>query len=280
MDNLLDILPLILLLLSLGALAGVLAGLLGVGGGIVLVPGLYYIFELIQQDMGFDAAYLMHISVGTSLAVIVPTGLSSALSHHKKQAVDFNLVRSIGVGILIGVPVFTWIAKGLDAHTMRMIFATAILFLAVLMILGRARFARSDEVEMKNPATFIAGFFIGGISTLIGIGGATLNVPYMSLHGVKIHRAVGSASAMGLIIAIPATLGYMVIGWGLPNLPSYSIGYVNGLAWLCIIPASVLCAPVGAKMAHRISVQKLKTIFAVFMICVALNMWRKILMGA
>ena len=114
---------------------------------------------------------------------------------------------------------------------------------------------------------------------MIGIGGATLSVPYMSMHGIKMHRAVGTASALGLVISIPATIGFMIIGWNLDNLPPFSLGYVNALAWICIIPVSVMIAPLGAKAAHKISVRRLKITFAIFMIVVALNMWRKILMG-
>jgi len=277
--ELVDIIPLVLLLLSLGAVAGFLAGLLGVGGGIVLVPGLYYIFGSLQSQFGFDPAYLMHMSVATSLAIIVPTGSSSAFAHHKKGGVDFDLVKAIGGGIVIGVIVATWIAKGLDVQTMRMIFATALMIMACIMILGRSRFQAEDGEPPKQPKTSIAGLVIGTISTMIGIGGATLSVPYMSMHGIKMHRAVGTASALGLVISIPATIGFMIIGWNLDNLPPFSLGYVNALAWICIIPVSVMIAPLGAKAAHKISVRRLKITFAIFMIVVALNMWRKILMG-
>ncbi len=277
--ELVDIIPLVLLLLSLGAVAGFLAGLLGVGGGIVLVPGLYYIFGSLQSQFGFDPAYLMHMSVATSLAIIVPTGSSSAFAHHKKGGVDFDLVKAIGGGIVIGVIVATWIAKGLDVQTMRMIFATALMIMACIMILGRSRFQAEDGEPPKQPKTSIAGFVIGTISTMIGIGGATLSVPYMSMHGIKMHRAVGTASALGLVISIPATIGFMIIGWSLDNLPPFSLGYVNALAWICIIPVSVMIAPLGAKAAHKISVRRLKITFAIFMIVVALNMWRKILIG-
>lgn len=278
MDIFVTFLPAILLLACLGTVAGFLAGLLGVGGGIVLVPGLYFVFHMLQPDMGFDPAYLMHLSVGTSLAIIVPTGFSSALSHKRKGSVDFMLVRNIGVGVVFGVMLATWIAQGLDATSMKMIFASAILVLAGIMIVNPSRF-KLVGAEPKQPFTTIAGFVIGGLSALIGIGGATLSVPYMSLHGISMHRAVGTASALGLVIAIPATLGFVFIGYGLDNLPPFSIGYVNILAWACIIPVSVSVAPFGASVAHKISVKHLKVIFAIFMVLVALNMWRKIFMG-
>ncbi|PCJ98210.1 MAG: hypothetical protein COA45_08665 [Zetaproteobacteria bacterium] len=278
MDLMTDILPLVGLLMSLGVVAGFLAGLLGVGGGIILVPGLYAVFNLLQPNMGFDAIHLMHMSVGTSLAIIIPTGLSSALAHHRRGGVDLYLVKVIGSGVVFGVIIATWIAKGLDAQSMKMIFASAILILAGVMIVNPARFQISKE-EPKQPFSSLAGLIIGGLSTLIGIGGATLSVPYLSLHGVSMHRAVGSASALGLVIAVPATIGFMVIGSGQSNLPLFSIGYVNFMAWIAIIPVSVSVAPLGVRVAHRISVKRLKVIFAFFMMAVALNMWRKILMG-
>lgn len=278
MDFGIEIFSLILSLICLGAFAGFLAGLLGVGGGIVLVPGLYYIFSYLQPSYGFDAAHIMHICVGTSLAVIVPTGFSSARSHHKKSSVDFDLVRLIGVGIVVGVLCGTWVASFLDAKSMKIIFASAILALAGMMVLGNtgAKINAGEATPFKNV---IAGYFIGCLSTLIGIGGATLSVPYMSMNNVPMRRAVGSASAMGVIIAAPASLGFVLIGWGMSNLPPFSIGYVNVLAWALIIPMSIMVAPIGARAAHKISVKKLKVIFAVFMVLVALNMWQKILMG-
>lgn len=271
-----EVLPYVVFLGVLGAVAGFLAGLLGVGGGIVLVPGLYFIFDHMCQKLGIGSPDLMHLSVGTSLAVIVPTGFSSALSHYKRGAVDFGIVRGIGFGVIVGVVFATFIAQGLSGDTMRMIFAGAIIVLAGIMLTDPARFRLAEHLP-SLPFQSLAGSVIGFLSTLIGIGGATLSVPYMSLHGIQMHRAVGSASALGLVIAIPAAFGFMLIGIGDPHLPPLSIGYVNVLAWLCIIPVSVLVAPLGAGVAHRVSVPVLRKVFAVFMVFVALNMWRKIL---
>lgn len=266
----------IFLLLSLGALAGFLAGLLGVGGGLVLVPGLFYIFTSLHDNIGFDTANLMHLCVGTSLAIIIPTGFSSAMAHRRRGAVDMSIVRTLGIGVVIGVAGATMLAKGLDALTMKMIFASVILFLAGVMLADPARFQLRDTLP-PQPYTSIAGVVIGAISTLVGIGGATLTVPYLSLHGTKIHRAVGSSSALGLVISIPAALGYVIIGWDKPNLPPLSFGYVNILAWGCIIPVSILFAPLGARVAHKVNAKRLKKTFAFFMVLVALDMWRKIL---
>ncbi len=285
MDNLIVFIPFVfipfvLMLFALGSVAGFLAGLLGVGGGIVLVPGLFFILSLAQEQMGFDPAHIMHICVGTSLAIIVPTGFSSARAHHKRGAVDFGLVRRIGAGVVVGVILATYVANGLEGRTLKMIFASALPVFAVLMMVGKKKFVSGAEAtKPANVQNRIAGVFIGLVSSLIGIGGATLSVPYMSINGVTMHRAVGTASALGLVISIPATIGFMVIGYNQMNLPPLSIGYVNVLAWVCVIPVSVLMAPLGARVAHNIQVKPLRIGFAVFMILVALNMWRKILMG-
>lgn len=272
-----DLVLLILSLLLLGCVGGFLAGLLGVGGGIILVPGLNLIFESVSETFGFSRADLMHVSVGTSLAIIIPTGLSSAMAHHKRGAVDLDIVKKLGLGIVVGVVSATAVANDLSGLALKMIFASAIFLLAVIMTMDHQKWKLGDSLP-KQPKTGLAGFVIGVLSALIGIGGATLSVPYMSVYGTPIHRAVGSASAMGLVIAIPAALGFVYIGWGREGLPPFSFGYVNLLAWLCVIPTSILLAPVGARVAHKVSVKRLKKIFALFMVIVALNMWRKILM--
>jgi len=147
------------------------------------------------------------------------------------------------------------------------------------MVLGKGRFQSDEAVSMGRVRNGFSGGLIGSISTLVGIGGATLSVPYMSLHGVSMHRAIGTASALGLVIAAPAALGFIAIGWGLAHLPPFSIGYVNFLAWACIIPVSVVVAPIGARLTHKVDAVILRRGFAVLILLVALNMWRKILMG-
>lgn len=263
---------LILSLIGLGAFAGFLAGLLGIGGGVVLVPGLYAIFTL----LGFQSDYLMHVAVGTSLAIIVPTGFSSARSHWKKGAVDMNLVRQIGIGIFIGVVIGMVVIGRLSSENLKMIFASAILILAMIMVFNPARFQIVDRVP-GQPWSGLAGVVIGGISSLIGIGGATMSVPFMSLCKVPIHRAIGTASALGLVISIPATIGAVIVGWGQDVGLPLSLGFVSVPAWVCIIPVSVTVAPFGAWAAHKLPVKIMKHGFAVFMVLVSLKMWYGIL---
>ena len=258
---------LVAFLLALGGVAGFLAGLLGIGGGVVLVPGLY--FGL--QYLGFESDALMHVAVGTSLAVIIPTGLSSARAHWKRGAVRLDLVKQIGPGILLGVVLGTVIAKHMPEEGMTLFFAFALSVLALVMVINPARFSPFADMPRRLWMGF-SGVVIGIFSSLMGIGGATISVPWMALCRVPMHTAVGTASALGLVIAIPAAIGFVIIGWSVPGLPPFSLGYINFLAWPLIIPASVVAAPWGAKLAHSVSVDRLRKFFAGFLVVIALKM--------
>lgn len=269
-----DWMVLVSLIIGLGGVAGFMAGLLGIGGGVVLVPGLYYIFGM----LGFPPDHLMHVAVGTSLTIIIPTGISSARAHIKKNGVRFDLVKRIGIGIVLGVGVGTFVADYISGQNLKIVFSCALMVFAAIMQIDPQKFRLCDDVP-PQPWSGMAGGLIGILSSLMGIGGATLNVPYMSLHGVPIHTAVGTSSAMGPLIAIPGAIGFIWIGWGLDHLPPYSLGYVNLLAALAIMPISVLCAPWGARVAHRVSVKKLRLVFSVFIILVAVKMLHGALTG-
>ena len=255
------------LMFALGAGAGFLAGLLGIGGGIVLVPGLYYLFK----HLGFDGDVLMHMSVGTSLAVIIPTGFISARAHIKKGAVRIDLVKRIGAGIIIGVGAGTLIADYISGDSLKLVFACTLILFAGLMQIDPQKFRLRNDVPSR-PWTELAGVIVGTLSTLMGVGGATLNVPFLTLHGVPIHTAVGTSSAIGPLIAIPGAIGFIVIGWNQSGLPPLSLGYVNLLAMLAIVPFSMLAAPWGVRAAHGVSVVTLRQIFSAFIVIVAARM--------
>lgn len=267
MDVLIGYLPLITVLFGIGLLAGFLAGLLGIGGGVVLVPGLYYSLTA----LGYDPALMMHVAIGTSLAVIVPTGFSSARAHWQKGAVGMDLVKNIGIGVLLGVVCGTILARFMDGESLKSFFAIVLFILAIVMITNPARYALFDGVP-RQPGAGLGGLVIGTISTLMGIGGATISVPFMTLCKTPIHKAIGTASALGMVISVPGTLGFVLIGWGHEGLPPLSFGYVNVVAWALIVPVSVLMAPWGAAAAHKVSVNRLRTVFALFMIFVSVRM--------
>lgn len=255
------------LLALLGAVSGFLAGLLGIGGGIVLVPGLYFMFAA----LGFAPDHLMHVAVGTSLAVIIPTGLSSVRAHARRGSVRMDLIKSIGIGIVAGVLIGTLIADSISGQSLKMVFAFALAALAVIMLVDPRRTTVWNDVP-GQPWRTVAGAVIGCLSTLMGIGGATVSVPFMTMGRVDMRQAVGTASALGLVISIPAMMGFILIGWSAPDRPPFSLGFVNMLAAIMIIPLAVAFAPLGARVAHAIPVDMLRRVFAVFLIIVAARM--------
>ncbi len=268
------LLEMAVVLLLAGVGAGLIAGLLGVGGGIILVPVLYYLFTA----MGIDEAVRMHVAVGTSLTTIIATSIASIRAHHKRGAVDLALLRSWGPGILIGTLIGGLIASAVKGAALTGIFATLATLIGLYMALGQRTMVISNHLPGPLGA-YSLGALIGGISTMMGIGGGSLSVPILSLFGYPIHRAIGTAAAIGFIIGVPGTLYFMFSGWNVSGLPPYSLGYVNLLGTALIVPASMLLAPLGARLSHRLNTRKLKTIFGIFLMIMAGQMLVKIFRG-
>ena len=242
-----------------GLAAGFLSGLLGIGGGGVLVPVLYEAFGA----AGVPEDVRMHITLGTTLAVIAPTVLASLNSHHARGSVDTVAVRRMGPWIFLGVILGILIAKESSSEALRWVWVIFGSLLALKMALGRDDWRIADDLP-KPPWLEAAAFVIGVISVLMGIGGATFTVPLLTLHGRSLLQAVGTATGIGPIIAVPGLIGYVVSGWGAPGLPPYSLGYVS-LGALLVMPLSVFAAPYGVRMAHGISKRKLEVAFAIFL---------------
>ena len=271
---LLDWVLLLFLMFCLAGLAGFLAGLLGIGGGLVLVPGFYFVFTM----LGYESDSIMHIAVGTSLATIIVTGTSSARAHWKKGSVRFDLVKKIGIGMVIGVGIGTLIASAVSGIWLQAFFAITLVILAGLMCVNPEKIKLFDDVP-SQPWSGLAGTVIGVVCTLMGIGGAALNVPYMTLSNVPIHKAVGSSSAMGLLIAIPGAIGFFIIGLGnTEDFPPLTFGYINLVALAVVFPVTACFAPLGVHVAHRFSTKRLRQVFSIFMIIIAIRMisevWR------
>ena len=262
-----DLVVLISAMLLTGAVGGVLAGLLGIGGGIVIVPML----ELALSFAGVDASVRMHIAVATSLAIIIPTSISSARAHYQHDSIDFGVIRYWSAWIVIGAIAGIVIAANVGAEFLAAVFAIVALGVAVKMGLPL-----DDKVLASDVPRGIFGPVIptgiGTISTLMGIGGGTLSVTAMTLSGKAIHLAVGTAALFGLVIALPATAGYMIAGWNHPLLPAGSLGYVNLLGLAAIAPTTVLFAPLGARIAHALSRRQLSAAFGFFLAIVAVRM--------
>ncbi|MFH7325819.1 sulfite exporter TauE/SafE family protein [Desulfurivibrio sp. C05AmB] len=259
-------LSVILLYLGLGAVAGVLAGLLGIGGGLVIVPML--VFALAWQ--GVAAEHLMHLALGTSLATIIFTAVSSFMAHHRRGAVRWEVVRRIVPGILVGTLGGTFVAAALSTNFLKGFFVLFLYFVAFQMLTGRKP---NPSRELPGPAgMFGAGGTIGIFSSLVGIGGGTLSVPFMVWCNIGLHQAIGTSAAIGFPIAVAGTIGYVVNGLGASDLPAYSLGFIYLPALLAIVAASVFTAPLGVRLAHSLPVDRLKKIFALLLIAVGTRM--------
>lgn len=252
------------ILLAAGVVMGILAGLLGIGGGGIVVPILYEIFAA----MGVDPSVRMHLCIGTSLAIIMPTSLRSFFSHKAKGAVDMEIIRSMALPVVAGVCVGVIVARYSNEDVMKGIWAGAATAMSLKLYLGRESWRLGDTVP-GNPLRAVYGVFIGLISTLMSIGGGAFVTMMMTLYGRSILAAVATSSGFGPIIAIPATIGFVWAGWGQEGLPPGSFGYVNLLAAAVVVPASVLSAPLGVRLAHGISRRKLEVAFATFLALVA-----------
>ena len=248
-------------LLITGVLSGLSAGLLGVGGGIVIVPILYHVLTL----LGVDESVRMQVTVGTSLATIVPTSVSSISAHERKGAVDWDLLRRWAVPMLVGVVIGAALTGIVASRVLAIVFAAVALPIAFYMGLGSENHRFADHLPRGAGGAGLAAM-IGGISTMMGIGGGVVGVPVMTLCGVQMHRAVGTASAFGMIIAVPGAIASVLSGWHAHTLPPWSFGYVNLVGFLLMAPASFAAAPAGAALAHMTDVKRLRLVFAVFVI--------------
>lgn len=260
------ILVMVVALVLAGALTGFVAGLLGVGGGGILVPVLYETFTF----MGVDPAIRMHLALGTSLAVILPTSLRSFAAHRVKGSVDMALLKRIAPWLVAGVVFGTVIASSVDSRILKAIWVVFGGALAIKMAFGRESWRLGDDLP-KAPWVEVFSFLVGVVSVLMSIAGAVFVVTYLTLYNRPLLPSVSTASGLGPLVAIPGMIGFIIGGWGEPTLPPTSLGYVNLLGAAVIIPASVLMAPVGAKLAHGVSKRTLEKIFAVFLALVAIR---------
>ena len=267
-DGLNTLITMGVLLLAVGAFAGVLAGLLGVGGGIILVPAFFYVFHA----LGYPDFQLMQVCLATSLATIIVTSIRSVMAHNKKGAVDWEILRSWALGIVLGAVVGFSIASSLRSATLQMIFGVLAIIVGLYMTFGKAHWRVGDAMP-KGVARIVLSPVIGFLSVLMGIGGGSFGVPTMSLYNVPIHRAVATAAGFGVIIAVPSVIGFLTVD--LQSPPPFTIGAVNLPAFILVIAMTLITAPWGAALAHRMDPKPLKRVFGVFLMLVAINMLRK-----
>jgi len=243
---------------------GFVAGLFGIGGGLITVPFLYYIFG----QLGIDQQYMMHLAVGTSFAIIIPTSTVSVLTHHKFKAVDFDIVKSYGIFVVFGVIIGTIFAASLKTKSLVLFFSIVILFLGIYLLLLKEK-EKNIIIKIKLHLKIILGFIVGFISAPMGIGGAVMNVPILKFFGYSINKAIGSAAAIGFLIALFGATGFLISGSYLKtNLP-LSIGFLNIPAFLIFIPITTFMARIGAKTVHKIDKNKISKFFGIFLLLIA-----------
>jgi uncharacterized membrane protein YfcA len=264
---------LILTYLLVGVLVGILAGLFGVGGGIIIVP----ILDLMLTRQGVAHEFIMHLALGTSLASIVFTSVSSFYAHHKRGAVHWPVVRRIVPGILTGTFLGSCVASRLSTNFLKMFFVIFLYYVAVQMLSGK-----KPKPSRQLPGfwgMFAVGNAIGVVSSFVGIGGGSMSVPFMVWCNMAVHHAIGTSAAIGFPIAIAGAVGYLFNGFNLPGLPQGSIGYIYLPALAGIVCASVLTAPLGVRLAHSLPVDRLRKLFAVLLIVMGTRMMVKLILS-
>ncbi len=270
MPELATLAPMVVLLLIIGAATGVIAGLLGVGGGIVLVPAFFYLFT----SLGYGGSQLMQVCIGTSAATIVVTSVRSVLAHNKKGAVDWDLLRVWAVWMVLGSFVGVMVASVLHTRALQAVFGGLAMLAGLYMAFGRSEW-RLGAAMPGQPLRAVQAVLLSFFSTLMGIGGGTFGVPLMSLYATPIHRAVATAAGMGILISVPSLIGFLVLD--VPEAPPFSIGAVNLPAFAIIVSMTLVTTPYGVRLAHAMNPKPLKRAFAIFITIVAANMLRKVL---
>ncbi len=249
-----------------GAVAGILAGLLGVGGGLVIVPILVYCFG----RQAIPGQMIMHLALGTSMASIMFTSIPSFWFHHRRQAVQWPVVRRIVFGILVGTFLGACLASRLSTTFLKGFFVIFLYYAAIQMLTGKKP---KPNRQIPGPeGMFGAGGLIGGVSSLVGIGGGSLSVPFLVWCNAPMREAIGTSAAIGFPLAVSGTIGYIYSGMSATHLPHLSLGYVYLPALLGIIALSMLTAPIGVRLAHNLPVNKLKRVFAVLLLAVGTRM--------
>ena len=262
-----ELINLLIVLASAAAVAGFMAGLLGVGGGIIMVPALYYAFTVLD----FDIVTRMHLSVGTSLAIIIPTSIISTKTHMEYDAVDFKMVRSFGIFILLGVIAGTFLAVNLKTPALVLFFSIFAFFVGIFFIFVREKLMENPK-KISDLVKNISGIIIGFISVPLGIGGGSLMVPFMRTFGYDIRKSIGTAAAVGFLIALSGTITMITGGKLINNVNTpFSLGYINLLGFIVFVPVTMIMARIGAKAVYKIDKNILSKIFGTFLIIVSIR---------
>ena len=265
--NLSGVLNLLAVLALAAAVAGFMAGLLGVGGGIIMVPALYYAFTVLD----FDILTRMHLSVGTSLAIIIPTSIISTKTHMEYDAVDFKMVKSFGIFILIGVILGTFLAVNLKTPPLVLFFSIFAFMVGLFFIFLREKLVENPKT-ISNMIKNLSGVIIGFISIPLGIGGGSLMVPFMRTFGYDIRKSIGTAAAIGFLISVSGAITMIIGGKIINNVNTpFSIGYINLLGFIVFVPVTMVMARIGAKVVYKIDRKLLSKVFGAFLLVVSIR---------
>ena len=265
--NISEVLNLLAVLALAAGVAGFMAGLLGVGGGIIMVPALYYAFTVLD----YEIITRMHLSVGTSLAIIIPTSIISTKTHMEYNAVDFKMVKSFGVFILLGVILGTFLAVNLRTPQLVLFFSLFAFIIGLFFIFLREKLVENPK-KISDLIKNISGVIIGFISVPLGIGGGSLMVPFMRTFGYDIRKSIGTAAAIGFLISISGATTMVIGGEIIDNVETaFSIGYINLLGFIVFVPVTMIMARIGAKMVYKIDKKLLSKIFGTFLLIVSIR---------
>jgi uncharacterized protein len=259
-----EIAPFAVAIMAAGVISGLLAGIFGIGGGAVLVPVFYQVFGL----FGIDESVRMHLAVGSSLGIIIPTSIRSFMAHRARGAVDMELLKTLAIPVPLGVALASLVAASVSSEGLRIIFAVLALLFGARLLFNRESWRLGTQIP-DNPWRSFIGLLIGFFSTLMGIGGGIMNNTFMTLYGRPLHQAVATSAGVGVLIAIPGTIGYIWAGWGNPLLPFGSTGYINWFAVALVIPVTLIVAPYGVTIAHWLSKRHLEVGFGLFCLTVS-----------
>ncbi len=259
-----EIAPFAVAIVAAGVVSGLLAGIFGIGGGAVLVPVFYQVFGL----FGIDDSVRMHLAVGSSLGIIIPTSIRSFMAHRARGAVDMALLKSLAIPVPLGVALASLVAASVSSEGLRIIFAVLALLFGARLLFNRESWRLGSEIPQGSWRAFI-GILIGFFSTLMGIGGGIMNNTFMTLYGRPLHQAVATSAGVGVLIAIPGTIGYIWAGWADPLLPFASTGYINWIVVALVIPVTLIVAPYGVTIAHWLSKRHLEVGFGLFCLVVS-----------